>query len=164
MGLSDIANSINNTLERSSLEGRRQQVVEHSARNMAHHIVAYVLERAEVGEDPITLGRAMVQGAVFGEDETGADYGVLADPMILFLEGLLQGAKSVISERFGSGAPMPEYDPVDQAAEYMKHHGTPPEWATPKVIARAKAKMAAASLGKAKDTQGKKPGKEGTFL
>ena len=146
MGLQDIAANLDAALEDASeiAEARGAAIVEHSAEKMAHHIVAYVLERAEVGADPHHLGQTMVQGAVIGEDESG---GFLADPVIEFLESLLDGAKSALVERYGADPCPPNDDPVAHAAQYMLLHNKWPESASPSVIARAKAALASGQRG-----------------
>jgi len=115
---------------------------------MAHHIVAYVLERADVGHDPSDLGASMVQGAFVGEDESGAADGHLADPIIQFLESVLEGAQQALDERFGADAPT--LDPVAHCIQYMLDHNRWPESASPSCIARAKAAMAAGRSGSGK--------------
>jgi hypothetical protein len=97
----------------------------------------------------------MVQGATIGEDESG---GELAQPVIQFLESLLAGAKSTLSERFG--ADNISYDPVQHAVQYHITHGRWPESATPGVIAKARAAMAAGLRGKG----GGKNAAFGTYL
>lgn len=149
MSLDKIASKISETLSQAGevAEVREAQLVEHSAAKMAHHIVAYVLERADVGMDPFELGQTMVQGAVIGEDESG---GELADPVIAFLGGLLEGAMSVLDERYGADPVTPNDDPVKHAVQYMLLHNRWPEDCSPSVIARAKAALAAGQRGSGK--------------
>ena len=158
MGLNDIASSIDETLERVSevAETRHAQIVEHDANKMAHHIIAYVLERANVGDDPFDLGEAMVQGAVIGEDESG---GFLAEPVITFLESLLSGAQSALQERYGADAVAPNDDPVAHCVQYMLLHNRWPDDVTPSILARAKAALAAGQRG----SGGKNNAAFGTF-
>lgn len=147
MGLNDIASSIDETLAQAGeiAEQREALIVEHSSAKMAHHIVAYVLERAEAGTDPYMLGQTMVQGAVIGEDESG---GFLADPVITFLEAVLEGAMDALTERTGSESLT--LDPVAHAVQYYLAHASWPEEATPSTIARAKAALAAGQRGSGK--------------
>jgi hypothetical protein len=147
MGLNKVADQIEATLEKAdeAIETRQATMVEHDARNMAHHIVAYVLERAEAGHDPEDLGATMVQGAFMGEDESGVGDGYLADPVIQFLESVLEGAKAALDERFGADALT--LDPVQHCVQYMLDHNRWPESATPSVIARAKAALASGRAG-----------------
>ncbi len=147
MGLNKVADQIDATLEKAdeAIETRQATMVEHDARNMAHHIVAYVLERADVGHDPSDLGASMVQGAFVGEDESGTVEGHLADPVIQFLESVLAGAQQALDERFGADAPT--LDPVQHCVQYMLNHNRWPESATPSVIARAKAALASGRSG-----------------
>lgn len=144
MGLQDIASRIDQTLEAAGqhAEQRRAQFVESDASRMAHHIVAYVLERAEAGHDPYDLGQSMVQGATIGEDESG---GVLASPVVDFLESVLEGARSVLDER--AGADEIVLDPVAHCVQYMLAHNRWPESASPSCIKAAKAALAAGSRG-----------------
>jgi hypothetical protein len=159
MSLSEIAARISETLEQAGevADAREAQLVEHSSAKMAHHIVAYVLERADVGADPHGLGQTMVQGAVIGEDESG---GMLAEPVINFLESLLDGAKAAIVERYGNDPLPPQDDPVAHAAQYMLLHNRWPDGCPPSVIARAKAALAAGQRG----SGGNKNAALGTFL
>jgi hypothetical protein len=101
MGLKKIAENLDAALQRADVEinDRQSRIIESDERKMAHHIMAYVLEQTIAGTDPYDLGTAMVQGATIGEDESG---GELAQPVIQFLESLLAGAKSTLSERFGA--------------------------------------------------------------
>ena len=150
MGLSKVADQIDATLEKAdeAIETRQAAIVEHDARNMAHHIVAYVLERAEPGHEPEDLGAAMVQGAFVGEDESNVDDGFLADPVIQFLESVLKGAQDALDERFGADART--LDPVQHCVQYHLNHNRWPESASPSCIAQAKAAMAAGRGGSAK--------------
>ena len=116
--------------------------VEHDERRMAHNIVAYVLERASTGVDPEALGAAMVQGAVIGEDESD---GVLADPVVEFLESLLSGAEAALHERYGGESLT--LDPVQHCVQYYLAHNKFPEDATPGCIAKAKGALAAGLSG-----------------
>lgn len=145
MSLSDIASRIDESLERAGevAEERREQIIESDSSKMAHHIIAYVLERAEAGHDPYELGATMVQGAVIGEDESG---GFLARPVIDFLESVLEGARDVIGERQGEE---PIYhDPVAHAVQYFLAHNKFPASASPGVISKARAALAAGQRGK----------------
>jgi len=146
MSLNEIAARISETLSQAGevAEEREAQLIEHSSAKMAHHIVAYVLERADVGMNPFEMGQTMVQGAVIGEDESN---GVLADPVIKFLNELFEGAKSVLDERYGADPVTPNDDPVMHAVQYMLSHNMWPENCTPSVIARAKAALAAGQRG-----------------
>jgi hypothetical protein len=159
MSLSEIAARISETLAQAEevAEAREAQIIEHSSARMAHNIVAYVLERAETGTDPRELGQTMVQGAVIGEDESG---GVLAEPVINFLEALLDGAKEAIVERYGNDPLPPQDDVVAHAAQYMILHNRWPDGCPPSVIARAKAALAAGQRG----SGGGKNAAFGTFL
>ena len=146
MGLSDIASRIDEALDHAGevAEERNAQIVENDANKMAHHIAAYVLERAEAGHDPYELGATMVQGAVIGEDESG---GFLAEPVIRFLESILEGACATLGERQGED---PLYlDPVAHAVQYYLAHTKFPVSATPGVIKKAKAALAAGQRGQA---------------
>ena len=149
MSLNEIASKISDTVAQASeIAGAREaQLIESSAAKMAHHIVAYVLERADVGMDPFELGQTMVQGATIGEDESG---GALADPVIKFLGEMLEGAMSVLDERYGADPVTPNGDPVQHAVQYMLLHNRWPESSTPSVIARAKAALAAGQRGSGK--------------
>ncbi len=145
MGLHDIASRIDEAVEAAGCasEERHAQLVENDANKMAHHIVAYVLESAEVGHNPFDLGAAMVQGACIGEDESG---GFLASPVIEFLEAVLEGARDVLSEREGSE---PIYlDPVAHCVQYYLAHSKFPVSASMGVITKAKAALAAGQKGK----------------
>ena len=135
---------MDSTLDKAeeAVVARRAHIVEHDANRMAHHIVAYVLERAEAGHDPADLGAAMVQGAELGEDESG---GILATPVVEFLEKMLAGAKGALSER--KGADEIVLDPVAHVVTYFLSHGRFPESATPQQIAKAKAALAAGQSG-----------------
>jgi hypothetical protein len=104
--------------------------------------MAYTLERCNAGTDPESLGAAMVQGAAIGEDESG---GYLAEPVVQFLESMLEGAKGALQERFG--ADNITYDPVQHCVQYHITHGRWPESASPGVIAKAKAAMKAGRSG-----------------
>lgn len=155
MGLEDIASKIDVTLSAADdvVEEREALFLERDANKMAHHIVAYVLERANDGHDPYDMGATMAQGAVIGEDESG---GQLAAPVVEFLESLLSGAESVIAERYGSE---PTYlDPVAHAVQYMCAHNSWPESASLAVISKARAAMAAGLRGSGKGAS------YGTFL
>lgn len=101
MALSDIASRIDKVFEDATqaVSNIEATIVESDAKKMAHHIVAYVLERADAGHDPRQLGATMVQGATVGEDEAG---GFLAAPVLQFLEALLDGAKSAIESEESS--------------------------------------------------------------
>ena len=138
MGLKNIAESLDAQLRAADahIEGRRAKIIESDERKMAHHIMAYVLERSSAGTDPFDLGAAMVQGAQIGESESG---GVLTEPVLEFLEAVLEGARSALDERYG-GEPL-TLDPVQHAAQYYQAHGKWPESATPGVIAKAKAAL-----------------------
>lgn len=144
MGLQDIASRIDETLEHAGhvADARDAVFLEHDANKMAHHIVAYVLERADAGQDPYDLGQTMVQGATLGEDESG---GELSGPVISFLESMLAGARSAISERQGAE---PVYlDPVAHAVQYYLAHNDWPQSCPLSVIAKAKAALAAGQRG-----------------
>jgi len=143
MGLKKIAESLDAQLRSANahIEGHRSKIIESDERKMAHHILAYVLERSSVGTDPYELGAAMVQGAQIGESESG---GVLAEPVIEFLEAVLEGARSTLDERYG-GDPV-TLDPVEHAAQYYQAHGKWPESATSGLIAKAKAAMNSAKI------------------
>ena len=147
MGLQDIASRIDETLDRAGEVAQRREAVfvENDANKMAHHIVAYALERAEAGHSPYDLGSSMVQGACIGEDETG---GFLADPVVSFLEEVLAGARSALQER--KGADEIVLDPVAHVVQYFLMHNTWPESATPSQIARAKTALAAGQRGSGK--------------
>jgi len=138
MGLKNIAESLDATLRSAGehIEARQAQIVESDERKMAHHIMAYVLERSTAGSDPYDLGAAMVQGAQIGEDESG---GALTQPVLNFLEELLDGARDALNERYG-GEPL-TLDPVQHAAQYYQAHGKWPEGATAGLIAKAKAAL-----------------------
>lgn len=144
MSLSDIASRIDESLEIAGevAHERHSQIVESDSSKMAHHIIAYVLERAEAGHDPYELGATMVQGAVIGEDESG---GFLAQPVIEFLESVLAGAKDVLGERQGED---PIYiDPVAHAVQYYLAHNKFPASASLGVIKKARAALAAGQRG-----------------
>jgi len=147
MSLNDIAARIDERLEQSDgVAGARQaRIVERDETKMAHHIAAYVLERADAGHDPYDLGASMVQGASIGEDESG---GFLAEPVVEFLESLLRGAKDVLNERQGADAIY--LDPVTHAVQYMLAHNRWPESASSAVIAKAKAALASGKSGRGK--------------
>lgn len=157
MGLKKIAESLDATLRTADqhIESAQARIIESDERKMAHHIMAYVLERSTAGTSPHDLGAAMVQGAHIGEDESG---GALAQPVIDFLEELLDGAREALSERYG--ADNITYDPVQHAVQYFCSHNKWPESATPGVIAKAKAAMAAGKRG----SGGGKNAAYGTFL
>lgn len=144
MGLKNIADRLDAALSEATdkIQQRQERIVESDERKMAHHIVAYALEQVAAGTDPRELGAAVVQGAVIGEDESG---GYLAEPVVQFLESMLAGAKSALSERFG--ADNITYDPVQHCVQYMLSHNRWPESASPGVIAKAKAAMAAGRRG-----------------
>ncbi len=144
MGLKKIAENLDATLSAADehLGQRRERIVESDSRKMAHHIMAYSLERCIAGTDPFDVGATMVQGAAIGEDESG---GYLAEPVVQFLEQMLAGAKNALNERFG--ADNITYDPVQHCVQYHITHGRWPESATPGVIAKAKAAMAAGRRG-----------------
>jgi len=147
MGLTDIASKMDKTIERAGevVEARQARIVESDANKMAHHIVAYVLEAADTGHDPYDLGATMVQGACLGEDESG---GFLAEPVVRFLEAVLDGAKSVLDERQGED---PIYlEPVAHCVQYHLAHNRWPAGASPGVIAKAKAALASGRSGKGK--------------
>jgi len=147
MGLRKIAENLDAALSRAEIEITETQhrIIESDERKMAHHITAYVLEQAAAGTDPYELGAAMIQGAFIGEDESG---GELAEPVIEFLESLLRGARDVISERYGADdVNTTSYDPVRHAVQYFIAHNRWPESATPGVIAKARAAMAAGQRG-----------------
>ena len=116
---------------------RQAEIVEDDANRMAHYIVRHMLESAPVGTDPYAMGQALAQGATLGEDESG---GELVNPVISFLEGVLDGAKAVLDERFG-GDDTGVYNAVDHAAQYYITHGKWPESASPGTIAKAKASL-----------------------
>lgn len=144
MSLNDIASKIDATLSEAEqvAEERAAVFVEHDASRMAHHIVAYVLERAEDGHDPYELGQTMVQGAYIGEDESG---GFLAKPVIKFLESVLEGAQDALQERYGADNIV--YDPVEHCVQYYLSHNRWPESATPGTISKAKAALAKGQRG-----------------
>ena len=147
MGLKNIAESLDATLRDAGAHINKHQarIVESDERKMAHHILAYVLERSTAGSDPYDLGAAMVQGAYIGEDESG---GALAQPVVQFLEGILEGARNTLSERYGAdGVNMTDYDPVQHCVQYFLNHNRWPESATPGCIAKAKAALAAGQRG-----------------
>ena len=158
MGLGNIADNLEAALSEADahVSAQHQQIVEHDATRMAHYMVRHILESAPVGTDPYAMGQALVQGATLGEDESG---GELASPMISFLEGVLDGAKSVMQERFGGDMVGP-YDCVAHCAQYYMAHGKFPESATPGVIAKAKAVLAAGQRG----GKGAKNAALGTYL
>lgn len=158
MSLKYIAASIDATLRQADrvVEQRLAETKERDAQHMAHQIAAYVITRAPVGSDPAQLGEAMVQGAVIGEDEVGADGGYLAAPVIAFLEGILEGAKRAleaadagevaVEDAVETDEPASdiqqedESDPVDRALRFFELHNKWPESASPSVVARAKAR------------------------
>lgn len=144
MGLNDIASKIDETLQKAGevADERQAHIVESDATKMAHHIVAYVLERAEAGHDAADLGASMVQGAYIGEDESG---GHLAAPVVQFLEAVLEGAKNALAER--KGADEIVLDPVAHVVTYFLMHNRWPESATPAQISKAKAALAAGQRG-----------------
>ena len=165
MALSDIANSIDRTLKvaerKTSIQ--EQTVVEHDTRKMAHHIIAYAIERAEEGCNPADLGRACIEGALFGEQEVGGEPCLLADPVVEFLDQMLQGAKQAFFERVG--AENPNLSPVDTAVQYYLAHQDWPEgspYFNAQVKAKAQAKLTA--LKAQRNTTGKATPKSGTFL
>lgn len=147
MGLKKIAESLDATLRDAGhhIEEAQKRIIERDERKMAHHIMAYVLERSAAGTEPYDLGAAMVQGAHLGEDESG---GALAQPVIDFLEELLDGARDALNERYGGdGINTTDYSPVQHAVQYFISHNKWPEGATPAVIAKAKAALAAGQRG-----------------
>lgn len=138
MSLENIVKQLDESIEvlENTVASNSAIIEETDANKMAHHIVAYVLERAEPGYDPAKLGSAMVQGAYIGEAESG---GVLANPVINFLKSMLEGAELALTE---ACAAEPIYlDPVDHAVKYMLAHNKWPEGASALVIARAKVKL-----------------------
>jgi len=139
MGLKKIAENLDATLRSANqrIEDSQSRIIESDERKMAHHIMAYVLERSGTDTPPYELGASMVQGAFIGEAESG---GALAQPVIDFLEELLDGAKDALDERYG-GDDTGVYDPVQHAAQYYQAHGKWPEGATSGVIAKAKAAL-----------------------
>ena len=158
MGLKNIADRLDAALHEADevVSQRQAEIVEHDANRMAHYIVRHMMESAPAGTDPFAMGQALVQGATLGEDESG---GELIDPVIAFLEGVLDGAKSVVmQERFG--ADNITYDPVQHCVQYHITHGRWPESASPGCIAKAKAAMAAGRGGKG----GAKNAALGTYL
>lgn len=144
MGLDKIADRLDAALHEADdhLEREEQAVMESDARRMAHYIMRHMLESAPVGTDPYAMGQALAQGATLGEDESG---GELVDPVISFLEDVLEGAKSVVQERYGADNIV--YDPVQHCVQYYLSHGIWPESATPGTIAKAKAALAAGQRG-----------------
>lgn len=144
MGLGNIADRLDAALNEADdhLVRQQQQIIESSQQKMAHYILRHMLESAPVGADPYEMGKAIVQGASLGEDESG---GELVDPVISFLEGMLDGAKSVVQERFGADNIV--YDPVQHCVQYFLAHGIWPESATPGVISRAKAALTSGQSG-----------------
>ncbi|RME52776.1 hypothetical protein D6783_03825 [Candidatus Woesearchaeota archaeon] len=148
MALSKIAEMIDNTVELAEdvASMNRAVFVESDARKMAHHVVAYVLERAVEGQDPKQLGRTMLRGAILGEDESG---GPLVDPVIDFLSGLLEGAVEAKQEAHSGDEDEDESesdqesesDDVDTIVRYFKAHGKFPESARPEDLRKAKAKL-----------------------
>lgn len=156
MTMKNIADRLDAALNEATdqIQERRAQIVETDERRMAHHIVAYALESASAGSNPFDLGAAMVQGAVMGEDESG---GVLAGPVVDFLSEMLRGAQGSLEERFGGDNI--SYDPVAHAVQYYCAHNKWPESATPGVISKARAAMAAGAGGSSKNKSSL-----GTFL
>ena len=144
MGLGTIADRLDAALHEADdhLVRQQQQIVESSSKKMAHYILRHMLESAPVGADPYEMGKALVQGATLGEDESG---GELVDPVITFLEGMLDGARSVVQERFGADNIV--LDPVQHCVQYYLNHSRWPESATPGCIAKAKAALAAGQRG-----------------
>jgi hypothetical protein len=144
MGLDKIADRLDAALHEADdhLVQQEQAILESDARRMAHYIMRHMLESAPVGTDPYEMGKALVQGATLGEDESG---GELVDPVISFLEDVLEGAKSVVQERFGADNIV--YDPVQHCVQYYLSHNRWPESATPGCIAKAKAALAAGQRG-----------------
>jgi hypothetical protein len=157
MGLKKIAESLDATLRSAGqhIDANQARIIESDERKMAHHIMAYVLERSGAGTSPFDLGAAMVQGAHIGEDESG---GALAQPVITFLEEILDGAKSAIVERYGSDNIT--YDPVKHAVQYYCAHGKWPNDTTPGIVAKARAALAAGQRGQG----GAKNAAFGTYL
>ena len=141
MTLSRIAEQIGQALENAdkATGARKAAIVENDARSMAHHIVAYVLERATPGTPSEDLGRVMIEGAFVGEGETETESGTLADPVIAFLDGALRGAKAALAERYGADAPT--QDPVEHAIQYHLTHGIWPANVSADVVSKAKAAM-----------------------
>ena len=139
MSLKNIAERLDAALDEADehVAQRQAEIVEDDANRMAHDIMRHVLESAPVGTDPYAMGQALAQGATLGEDESG---GELVSPVIAFLEGVLDGAKAVMNERFG-GDDTGVYSPVQHAAQYYAMHGKWPESASPGVIAKAKAAL-----------------------
>jgi len=135
---------------------RQAEIVEDDANRMAHYIVRHMLESAPVGTDPYAMGQALAQGATLGEDESG---GELVTPVISFLEGVLDGAKAILDERFGADM-VGTYDPVTHCVQYYTAHGRWPESASPGCIAKAKAAISAGLRG----SQGAKNAALGTYL
>ena len=147
MGLKKIAESLDATLGRADehISHSRRQIVESDERKMAHHVMAYVLERCEAGTDPYELGAAMIEGAFIGESEAG---GALAQPVVEFLESVLEGAQAALSERYGGdGVNTTDYDPVRHAVQYFLSHNKWPEGVTSAVVAKARAALAAGQRG-----------------
>lgn len=138
MGLEKIADNLDAALAEANehLVRRQREIVESDSRKMAHYILRHVLEKAPAGTDPVSMGRALVQGAVIGEDESG---GELASPVISFLESVLAGAKAALAdETVEEGV----YDPVDHAVQYHETYGRWPASASPDTIARAESVLA----------------------
>jgi hypothetical protein len=138
MGLDQIADRLDAALSEADdhLTRRQQEIVESDARKMAHYILRHVLEKAPVGTDPFAVGKALVQGATIGEDESG---GELTAPVIAFLESVLEGAKAALTEQSVADS---AFDPVDHAVEYHAAHGRWPESASPATITKATAALA----------------------
>lgn len=157
MGLGNIADRLDAALTEADNHVARQQaeMIESNAQRMAHYMIRHLLENAPVGTDPFAIGEALVQGATLGEDESG---GELIDPVVAFLEGVLDGAQSAIEERYGADNIV--YEPVQHAVQYYLSHCRWPESATPAVIAKAKAALAAGQHG----SNGAKNNALGTFL
>lgn len=97
MDLMDIANKIDETISKIDVvvEQKAAEAEASDAKDVAQHIVKYVLEHAQIGDDPRKLGATMLQGACIGEDGSS---GFISQPVIEFLEELLAGAKEAIGQ------------------------------------------------------------------
>ena len=105
---------------------------------IAFDLIRYTFARDGLAVAPRAIGEALEAGTAAAEAELGLAEGEVFEEAVKILEGVLEGFRSSLLERFGGDAQgRPEMDWVSHAIEYYLAHGKFPEDAPKGTIALA---------------------------